>query len=393
MTTAGHGGGPRSGAPGSLGPALAGAAALCAAIGLARFAYVPLFPAMVTAGWVGGGEAGLLGALNFAGHLAGALLAPRLARGLGVPRTLDAGMAVVVLAFLGCALHLPDPFGIPWLAGWRFLAGVAGGVVFVTAGPAVQAVTPPERRGRAGGTVTAGVGIGVAATSLVLPLLLGAGGVAGAWLGLAALAAGLWLLARPRWPDPGAAPAARAATGPATGLTTLLAAYTLSAAGMAAPMVYLSDLAARGHGLGIAAGGLVWSLFGLGALAGALTGGRAADRLGGARAVTLWSAVQVAALALALLPHPAGVPPAALLSGFAGVGMSAVALAALRTLVGPATAARWSLATALYAATQAGVGLGLAGLFARTGESHAAVFGVGLLLSVAGLAVSLRPAR
>ncbi|MEY3729293.1 MAG: hypothetical protein RLZZ57_49, partial [Pseudomonadota bacterium] len=51
--------------------ALSGTAATCTGIGLARFAYVPLFPAMVSAGWVDGAEAGLLGALNLTGYLLG----------------------------------------------------------------------------------------------------------------------------------------------------------------------------------------------------------------------------------------------------------------------------------------------------------------------------------
>jgi hypothetical protein len=56
----------RSGpAPSSLSPAFAGAAATLSGIGLARFAYVPLFPAMVAAGWVTGAEGGFLGAVNF----------------------------------------------------------------------------------------------------------------------------------------------------------------------------------------------------------------------------------------------------------------------------------------------------------------------------------------
>jgi hypothetical protein len=63
-----------------LRPALAGAAATCAGNGLARFAYVPLFPAMVVAGWVDGGGAGLLGAAALAGYLAGVLGAGRVAR-------------------------------------------------------------------------------------------------------------------------------------------------------------------------------------------------------------------------------------------------------------------------------------------------------------------------
>ncbi|WP_198377415.1 YbfB/YjiJ family MFS transporter, partial [Neoroseomonas rubea] len=94
-----------------LSPALAGAAATCSGIGLARFAYVPLFPAMVAAGWVDGAEAGLLGALNLTGYLAGALLARALARRIGVPRALDAGMALAALAAACCAWN----GGVAWL--------------------------------------------------------------------------------------------------------------------------------------------------------------------------------------------------------------------------------------------------------------------------------------
>ncbi|WP_376096511.1 YbfB/YjiJ family MFS transporter [Roseomonas sp. CCTCC AB2023176] len=375
----------------SLRPALAGTIALCTGIGLARFAYVPLFPAMVTAGWVGGGEAGLLGAANFTGHLAGALTANRVAARLGTARALDAGVALVLLAFLACALHLLDPWGVPWFAAWRTLGGYAGGVLLSVTGPAVQAVTPPERRGAAGGIVMAGVGVGVVLVSLTVPPLLALGGVAGAWLGLGALTAVLWAFAHPAWPvPPPAPPPMPGATAAARTPRGILWAYALSGAGMTAPMIYLSDLAARGHGLGVALGGMVWGLFGLGVLAGTLLGGRAADRLGASRTMLLWLAVQVAALTCTLVPHPASLVPAALLSGFAGVGITAVALAGIRAAVGAATPRRWAAATALYGLLQVGVGYALAAIFAGTGGSHAAVFGVGLVLSVAGLAVAAR---
>jgi predicted MFS family arabinose efflux permease len=351
---------------------------------------VPLFPALVAAGWVGGGEAGALGAVNFTGYLAGAMLGPRAGARLGIRGALDAGMALAVTSFLACALNL----GFEWLAAWRAVAGVAGGVLMALAGPAVQAVTPPERRGLAGGVVVSGVGAGVMAAALLLPALLAVGGLPAAWVGMGALGAAFWAFAKPRWPAPAAAlPAVAAAPAPAGRTGRLILAYSLSAAGMAAPMVYLSDLAARGRGMGVAAAGLVWGLFGLGGVAGTLLGGRAADWMGTGRALVLWLVVQGLALGLALLPHAGFVPPAALLSGFAGIGISAVVLAGLRASAGAGTARLWSRATALYALAQAATGYGLAWLFARVGEAHGPVFMAGLGFSLAALAVAVLPGR
>ncbi|WP_458095555.1 YbfB/YjiJ family MFS transporter [Roseomonas sp. WA12] len=373
--------------------ALAGSAALCTTIGLARFGYVPLFPALVAAGWVGGGEAGALGATTFAGHLVGALTAPILGARLGIRRALDLAMALATLAFLACAVTELLPWsGFAWLAPWRGVAGVAGGIAISLAGPAVQAVTPEGRRGQAGGIVIAGVGAGVIAAALLLPALLH-GGPALAWAGLGLASAALWAFAYPRWPNPlrpvvSATPAVAGTAAP-TPVRAVTLAYGLSAAGMTPPMVYLADLAVRGHGMGLAGGGLVWALFGVGAVAGTIGGGRAVDRLG-RWAMPLWMGVQVAALTVALLPHPAAIPLAALLSGFSGVGISAVALGRLRAITGAGTGRAWARATAVYAAAQAGTGYALAWLFATVGEQHPPVFLAGLVLSALGLAVAIR---
>lgn len=386
-----------------LRPALAGACATCSGIGLARFAYVPLFPAMVAAGWVDGGEAGLLGAVNLSGYLAGALGGPRAARALGVPRALDLGMGLAALCFAACALDL----GLWWFVAWRGLAGVAGGVLMGLAGPSVQAVVAPGRRGFAGGVVVAGVGTGVALAALAVPALLAGGGLPAAWLGLATLVLGLWAFAHPRWPAPaatcgprrGGAGGGAAASSPGMEATPsavpraagLLVAYGLSGAGMVAPMVYLADLAARGRGLGLGAGSALWLLFGLGAVAGTLAGGRAADRLGGRAALRLWLALQTAALALCLVPG--GVPlltTGAALAGFAGIGVTAVALAVARERAGAEAGRVWVRATASYAVAQAVVAFALAALFAATGEAHAAVFAAGLVLSAGAWAVAPR---
>jgi hypothetical protein len=58
--------------------ALAGLSALLVGIGLSRFGYAPLIPALIQIGWFDAGQASYLGATNLAGYIAGAALARRL---------------------------------------------------------------------------------------------------------------------------------------------------------------------------------------------------------------------------------------------------------------------------------------------------------------------------
>jgi predicted MFS family arabinose efflux permease len=370
---------------------LAAAASLLVGLGLARFGYVPIFPAMVAAGWVGGAGAGMLGGCNFAGYLLGALGGRRIGQRLGVPGTMDLGMGLAVLSFLACAWQ----GGLFWLGFWRAVAGLAGGILMAVSGPSAQAVVPPARRGLAGGVTTSGVGGGAAVGALAVPLFL-QGGVSATWMGLAALAALIWLVARPHWPNPPAETLALPRDRAVPPAWWLMAAYLLSAAGMVAPMVYTADLAVRGHGAGPMTAGLLWVLFGLGGVAGTLSGGALAGRIGAMRGMTLWLAIQVLALAAAMVPPDRGlwgVLLAAPLSGFSGIGITAMALAGAREAAGPSAAVLWMRATAFYALAQTGFGFLLAAVFRWSGDRHAAVFGAGLLLSLLGLAVAALATR
>lgn len=361
--------------------ALSGTAATCTGIGLARFAYVPLFPAMVAAGWVDGAEAGLLGALNLTGYLIGVGGVRALARRISVPRALDLGMALAVLAFAACAWH----GGLAWLGLWRCLAGIAGGMLMGLAGPSVQAVTPAERRGRAGGMVLFGVGGGIILGAFLVPLLLQAG-VASAWLGLAGVALLLWLVMRRFWPRPSVAETAPEGRAPLS--LGIIIAYALSGAGLVPPMLYLSDLAARGRGLGVELGAAMWVLFGLGCIAGALVGGRAVDLWGGRLAILVWMVIQSIALALALPTALWVLVPLGLFSGFAALGITTVALSAARERAGALAGVVWVRVTAGFAVAQAVAGFALAALFRASDESHMAVFAAGLVLSLLGLLVA-----
>jgi Uncharacterised MFS-type transporter YbfB len=80
--------------------------AFCASligIGLARFAYAPLLPAIVDAHWFQPATAAYLGAANLAGYLAGALLGRPMSAQLRVVTVLRASMALATLAFFACA--------------------------------------------------------------------------------------------------------------------------------------------------------------------------------------------------------------------------------------------------------------------------------------------------
>src|ERR1700704_7049525 len=73
------------------------AAGLCASLvglGLARFAYTPLIPALISAKWFSPAEAVYLGAANLAGYLAGALIARELGSRAGSVRSLRAMMVL-----------------------------------------------------------------------------------------------------------------------------------------------------------------------------------------------------------------------------------------------------------------------------------------------------------
>src|SRR6476660_8805019 len=68
--------------------AVAGLCASLVGLGLARFAYTPLIPALISAKWFSPADAVYLGAANLAGYLAGALIARDLGARFGAVRAL-----------------------------------------------------------------------------------------------------------------------------------------------------------------------------------------------------------------------------------------------------------------------------------------------------------------
>ena len=100
--------------------AAAGLSVSLVGIGLARFAYTPLIPALIAAKWFSATEVVYLGAANLAGYLAGALLARAAAARFGAVASLRAMMVLATLAFFASSV----PVSFLWFFIWRFLAGL-----------------------------------------------------------------------------------------------------------------------------------------------------------------------------------------------------------------------------------------------------------------------------
>jgi predicted MFS family arabinose efflux permease len=373
--------------------ATGGLAATFIGNGLGRFAYTPLIPVLIAAGWFAPAEASYLAAANLAGYLVGALIADRLSRTLSGPDAIRLAAATTAVSLLACGWN----YGFVWYAGWRFLAGVTGGVLMVLAVPVVLAVTAPERRGRAAGLVITGIGVGITASGLIIPALASAGPRI-VWLVLAAtasvLTAYIWFTI-PRERIDLAATAAPARRLPRA-VWPLLAAYGCDAIGFIPHTVFWIDFIARALGHGLATGGTHWIVFGGGVVIGPLLCGLFADRYGLGLAFLLSMLVKAAAVGLPLLStHPVALFASSLVVGMLVSGSTSLCSAWAAELVGLGDHRRvWGWMTGAFGVALAGGAWALSYIFALA-SAYAPLFaiGAGALVvgaALAGIALGLR---
>lgn len=264
-------------------------------VGLCRFAYTPLIPFMIGAGLVSESGAAYLGAANLAGYLAGAAGAAPLAGVLGLASAVRACFALSIVGLGACAW----PGGFWWYAPWRCLAGAAGAALMVLAPSVILANVPIGDRGRHSGLIYAGVGAGIALSSLAVPPLA-AWSVSGVWAALALGALFATLATWRRWHGHDAiiAPALspRPRLGRAAGLVAL--AFGMDGVGFVPHNLFWVDYIARSLGLGTGTGAAQWLLLGLGAVFGPALAGRIGDSLGLGRALVLAFAIKSLAVGL-----------------------------------------------------------------------------------------------
>ncbi|MBV5264513.1 YbfB/YjiJ family MFS transporter [Pinisolibacter aquiterrae] len=372
--------------------AFAGLAALLVGLGFGRFAYTALVPGLIEEGWIGPHGAGTLAAANFAGYLLGAIAAARIAARFGAPRSLRIAMLATALSLFAAMV----PFGVVWLSAARFVSGFGGAVLIVVAPAAASLQAPASKRGIVAGIVFTGVGLGIALSGTLVPLLARSG-IAVTWgaLGLGALV--LTILAAPVWPDLPRPSATTTVSRPSLAVALFAFGYGLDGAGSIPHTVYWVDWIARDLGRGLPAGGLQWTLFGLGAALGPLVAGRIADRVGFRAALVGALLLKACVIALPLAS-----------TGFLALAVSSIVVGGItptsgmlasgcaREIDGAEHHARnWALATTGYAAAQALGALAFGQVFAATG-SYPLLFACGASLLVLGAVIAwigTKPAR
>ena len=307
--------------------------------------------------------------------------------------TLRIMMMLASFAFFACAF----PLSVSWFFAWRLLSGVAGGIIMVLVASTVLPHVPLNRRRMASGAIFLGVGVGIAASGTLVPMLLGVG-LRATWLGLGALA--LLLSAASWFCWPGAPVVQRAATdaqpvasrpGARLDLQVLYVQYALMAVGLVPMMVFIVDYVARGLGWGTHTAALFWIAYGLGAIAGPVVYGMLTDRIGPTRTGRLALCLQAGVIGLMMFStNHILLMVATVVIGSFPPGIVPIVLGRVHQILpgdAHAQSAVWSRATTVFALFQALAGYGYSYLFAQSGGNHRLLMGIGACaLLIAALA-------
>jgi MFS family permease len=371
--------------------AIAGLCGSLVSIGLARFAYGPLIPPLIEAHWFSSADTVTLGAANFVGYFAGAILGRPMAAALSNRWALRLMMLAATAAFFACAY----PLSVTWYFAWRFLSGLSGGSIMVLVATTILPHIPAAKRGFVGGLIFLGLGLGIAASGTLIPELLRLG-LRDTWIGLGVLSLLLTAVSWFGWPssNPPAPPStALNHDSPQVKLSlhVLYAQYAANALGLVPEMVLLVDYIARGLGRGAHIGAVYWVIYGLAAIVGPVVCGHIADRIGFRPAYRVALLLQVAAVGtLAITGNPIAIGIATVLIGIFTPGIVPLVLGRIHDILPNnhvAQRAAWSQATTAFAFFQAVAGYGYAFLFSHTGEDYGIIFLCGMLALVFALLI------
>ena len=363
--------------------ALAGLLSLTVGIGIGRFVYTPILPYMTAGLDLGRAEAGFIASANYLGYLLGALAAawravPGDARVWLLSALAVSGLSTGAMTFTTSL----DAFLL-----LRFVGGGAGALVMVLASSLVMDRLAAAGRDGWAAVMYAGVGSGIAISSLAVPAAAsGDGDWQSPWFFCGALCLALsipvvLLLPRPQASAPVAVDAGAGAE--SNGLGQLILAYGLVGFGYVITATFVADMV-RTDPVLQSAEHLVWLCVGLAAAPSVALWGWAGRRWGNERAFAIGCLIESAGVALSVVDGGVGlILLAAGLLGGTFVGLTAIGLIEARRRSGGDPRRNLALMTAAWGLGQM-VGPTLAGVLFDSLGSYL----VPSLLATAALAVA-----
>ncbi len=362
--------------------ALGGCLALAAAMGIGRFVYTPILPAMAEGLGLSTSQAGVIAAANFTGYLAGALTAGS-ARLTWGPRAM-LFLVLAVSSATTAAMGLTDSFAL-FLA-VRFVGGAASAYGLVYASFLVLERLKGTGREGLASLHFAGVGTGIVLSAGLIPIFGSSGASWPAlWLAAGAVAAAASLAAALLIPP--APPPVAAATGEGDAVSgvpfSLVVAYALLGFGYVITATFIVAIV-RGEPALRALETPVWLVFGIAAAPSVALWSWAGRRFGLLRAYAVAALVQAAGVMASVLDASAfGLFLAAALLGGTFMGMTALGFGAARALVPSAPRRAVATMTAAF-----GFGQMIGPVVAGYGRDWTGSFLLPSALAAAGLLVS-----
>lgn len=392
---------------------IVGTVAVFGAIGVARFGYSLLLPAMQRALNMDNTQAGLLASFNLLGYVALAALGGALASHYGPRAVIAVGLTVIGLAMIATGLAE----GFTTAALWRGLTGVGSGATNVPVMGLMAAWFAPRRRGLATGIAVTGSSFALILLGPTVPPVLAAFPEAGwryCWYGLGLLVLLIALLAGGLLRNhPGplglaavGAESSNGATPPAPGAVAWKAVYHsplvwyLGLVYVACGFSYIIYMTFFVKGL-VAEGGYtpegaghLFMAMGWASLLCGLPWGMLSDHIGRRHTLIILYLIHTVAFALyALCPTPLGFTVSALLFGLTAFSIPGIMAATCGDLVGGRMApAALGFITLMFGVGQA-LGPTVAGMLADARHSllPAMLLASGVALLGALLALALRP--
>ncbi len=291
-------------------------------LGLGRFAYALLLPAMrLDLGW-SYTAAGAMNTANAVGYLIGALAAAPVAARFGDKRGFAFGLLLATASLF--ATGWSSDYAV--LVVLRAVAGAAGALSLITGGALAAAAGGGGGKGRptlALGVYFGGAGFGMLVSAFAVPALVAEAGWRTGWLGIGAVATAATVAALPalaRAPDVAAHEVRRppAFTSHATrGLRAVMVSYVLFGAGYIAYTTFIVAYLRNQLGFGAGDVTLFWCCAGVAATGAGLAWGPLLSRLTGGRGVALANAVVMigAILPVLIATRPAVFASALLFGG------------------------------------------------------------------------------